>query len=659
MQSLWPRAARIQCFCNCSACKSTVGTVARRIATASTRGRLGRPDVFTVFSSTLALSAAMMDSAMKEERNRQWDKAIGKAKAEVEAAELDLERRLAKLVVCDGEAQTDQEISSLPIKRFRKSKWIDILRWAAVQERQRVAAGFEDWRGVPLELLRRLSNSELQKLLSNKYILHDFYGGKNCSEMVANACGRDLAAKKLRTQEWSMLKLVIRLLSHVSSDAKAATVSSKSSEPINCLLPNDRQHWKHVLEDSERRLMMLKEESRFSSVYDTFPSPQNPKYEFSPWQREDELKIFNIHLQDALREVTSSLRIKLATICAKLLEMRTAPSIHTYNLLLVRFCQLKEKSLVHAVFESMRETHLRPNEVTDTTMLRFFAATEDKIGFYLYVNMMNGYNQGLALADPGRMIHPIARSRYRWFGQNNYKAAEKARMNEDVYTALIIGYIRFSKRNYAMLYYEQMICEGWKPTVEVLQVILEDCYKAWDFASGFRVFELLRSIATNSSQILQDVYGSIQELCKRCNKWNTYQLVKIMKEEDGIVDLAPSAQDLDAISRLKQMVSQRERTFKALALVMMHLTEQVASSGCTEDTNVMKYDISAKIAGDDQQEATMLQQHSYTIKSKPSDQQQSPLDLQRPKKMESLDLPGPLQLSLALPLMNNKHRDFL
>ena len=618
-----------------------------------------------------------MDSARKKERNRQWERAIGETRAEIEAAELDQNRRLIALMGINGEAQIVQEKSSHLIQRIpQRLIWNQTLRWAAAQEKERVVAGFQEWRGVPLELLQNLTHPELQEFLSNKYILYAFYGGKDCSGLVADARGRDLTAKKLRTQEWSMLKLVIRLLSNFPSYPDAAAASSN---PVNCILPQERLHWKHVLEDSQRRLKMLKAEGRFSDIYDTFPSPTSPKYRFSPSEREEELKVFNLHLQEGLREVVSSSAVNLATICAKLLEMPTAPNIHTYNLLLVRFCQLGQNSLVHAIFESMQETHLRPNEITHTTMLRFFAATNDKIGFRRYVRMMSGFDQGLALANPDRVIHPNVRSRYRWFGRFK-KAAEKARMNEDVYTALITGFLRFSRRNDAILYYEQMIREGWKPTVEILKAVLQDCYDTADSISGFQVFKLLRSAAINSSKVVQEAYGTVQKLCERCERWQLSRIIKRMRKEDDLasltspkesqednqepidsaetslqlirtvprhghsqriaaLDLAPFDGNLNATVRLKQVVMQHERTFEALALVMTDLTGLVSSGRWSEDTDMMKHNPFAMTGGRDQQRLTKFGHLSYSKTLVPADQQKCISGLQNAEKTEKWVIP--------------------
>ena len=672
MQTLWTRAAQARCLCNCSACSSVNGTIARRAATATSRRRLGRPDVFTVFSSTLAFSAALMDSARKEARNRQWEKVIGETKAEVEATELDQERRLASLMSANGDEHSSLKILRCPT---RLTRWCDVLSWAASMHEEREADGFQDWRGVPLGLLQALSTSQLQELLYNKSLLYRFYGGDNCANLIAGPPTEDLSTKKLRTQEWSILKLVIRILSHCPTEPNGKAASTKA---IRSTLSWDRETWRHILEDISKRLSMLKAEGHHSDLYSTFPSPEYPRYEYSPGENSEELKMFNSTiLQSLLQGVTSNSTTKLSIICEKLLLLRIAPDTHTYNLLLVRFCQLGEESLVYAVLESMRETHVRPNEITNATMLRFFTATNNSAGFQWYVNLMNGYMQGLAMADPDRDIHPIARARYRWFGRDKRKIAEKARMNEDVYTALIVGAIRLLGRDQAILYYKQMIHEGWMPTVEILTAVLQDCHDVADFVSGWSVFEMLWKLKMTCDGVAQAAYDCIERLCQCCGEDKPYEYILMKRAEDGvppsnlqenivcagdpdpeamwnssgtvtsasgseithrqmhrkfpdipfkvvrdmmrkvpshdrpwekIVELVQTHREL---ADLKEAVSRQEKSLKNMADHLADLTEEVVNTGKSHDVDVIKHGISARITSLNQEGETPALLRAY------------------------------------------------
>ena len=616
-----------------------------------------------------------MDSTRKETRNRQWEKAIGETRADIEATNIDQERRLASLMAANGDKQPAQEIQQSLIRQTFITRWSDVLMWATSKHKERVADGFQDWRGIPLERLQELTTFQLEELLSNKGILYRFYGGDDCLNLIPNAPGKALTTKKLRTQEWSILKLVIRLLFHYPIDSNA---NESSLEVLKARLSWDREKWNQTLQDTDRHLSILKAEGQHSALYDTFQSPQCPRYEYSPNQKIEELKTFNCQvLRTALQKVSSSSTVKLAVVCERLLNLRIAPDIHTYNLLLVRFCQLGEVSLVYAVLESIRETHVRPNEITNATMLRFFIATNNAAGFRWYIRMMDGYRQGLALADPDQNIHPIARTRYRWFGREKQKIAEKARMNEDVYTVLIVGAIRFLGRRHAMFYYKKMIREGWRPTAEILAAVLQQCYDFGDLNSGWRVFRLLRSLKLTCDRASVAAYDWIEKLCQRCGKSEAHEYVLMKRAEDGIPPVDPHEEVADIgkpdakglctnngpvrlsntatitnsklrlkfptlsdevrrdllqkvqnhsnpwerlselieihreISWLKRAVSRNENSLKKLAQDLADLTGEVAQISRLQDVDVIKYGVSARITSLEREAETDVVRRAY------------------------------------------------
>ena len=454
----------------------------------------------------------MMDSARKESRNRQWDKAIGEARADIEAAELDQERRLASLAAADDHTHTGPQKKYLVRCWDPRHKWRDLLDWAAQEEKQRKLSGFDQWRGVPLETLQNLTGSQLEELSSDRNLFSQFYGGDKCSECTESAPSWTYSKKKLRSLEWSLLRLVIRLLSISTERLEDLETSHVRSKRTICkALSWKRERWKEALEDAQRRLEMLRAEDEYSDLYDNFPSPMAPQFIYSPCQREDELHTLNIKLQAELMALTSENSDDLSTVCSHLLILRVAPNVHTYNLLLVRFCQLRKCSLVHAVLDSMVESHVRPNEVTHATLLRFYANTNDARAFRKYRLKMGGWEQGLALADPGRKLNPISLSQFRM--TPNGKIYIKARMNEDVYASMIIGSLKLRERGIAKRFYEKMVREGWQPTVEILEAILKDCCLGdRDIKSGLAVWELLLVLHDRGHQISLSAYESMIKL---------------------------------------------------------------------------------------------------------------------------------------------------
>lgn len=459
----------------------------------------------------------MMDSARKEARNRQWDKAIGEARADVEAAELDQERRIASLAAADQQSptlfiRTCSQSKRLVRYRDPRHKWWHLLDWAAQEEKQRVRLGLDHLRGVPLDLLQNLNDSQLQELSSNQKLFAQFYGGENCSECTGSFPSRAYSKKKMRSMEWSLLKLVLKLL-FISSE-KLADLETRPTPSgiISRAVSWERERWKDSLEETGRRLELLRAEDEQSDLYENFPSPVAPRFTHSPNQREDELHSLNMKLQADLMTLTSENPDDLSAICSQLLLLHIAPDIDTYNVLLIRFCQLNRTPLVHAVLDSMMETHVRPNEITHAALLRFYSYTNNVEGFRRYRFKMDGWERGLALADPSRDTNFLVSSQYHWTW--NGKISVKARMNKDVYTSIIVGSLKLRNRGVAKKNYERMVREGWQPTIEILEAILRDCCLGdKDLNSGLAVWKLLLGFQDRGHRISQSAYNSMMELC--------------------------------------------------------------------------------------------------------------------------------------------------
>ena len=478
-----------------------------------------------------------MDSTRKEARNRQWDKVIGETRAEVEAAGLDQERRLASL---DGAQEQPEQERTIPPEgpvrfiKFPRVKWSNVLNWAAAQEVERTAAGFQDCRGVPLELLQNLSESDLLHLLSDERLLRKFYGGCDSTSLVADAPSMALSKKKLRTMEWSVLKLVLRLLLH-SSEGNHAHEPQPTADTVSRLLSGKRVQLQEMIRDADGHLIRLFSKEQHPDLYESFPSPDAPRYDYNIQTHEGILTRSNDALQAILGGFNASSTGKVSNICAHLLLLGIAPDIHTYNLLLVHFCQLREDALVHAVLDSMRESHVRPNEITHATILRFFTVSNDGEGFGLYLKRMNGHGQGLALAHPERQIHPLVKSRYHRFGTNKRKIAEKARMNAEVYSSIIVGLLKLFRREEAMCYYRKMISEGWRPTMEVLTALLQDCYELADLKSGRKVWEIIQNLREKGIRVGKTAYEYMLALCERCEQRPLYdQILSDRTQNDAL-----------------------------------------------------------------------------------------------------------------------------
>ena len=543
MQTLWSRVAQVRRACNCPSCLPNTNAIARRATTATSLRTPRVGDVFTVSISSLTAGIAFADSKKKDERRNEWDKIIGEVRATVDATEIQQQSRLAALSddarlepsdstrVIGHSVSTEGVVKGVKTWDVRGSEeqnkltpgpdhgndtWLDVFDWAQDQQRLREASGFQDWKGLPLSLLQRLSREELSELLANDSLFRRFYGGPDCDRLVDGQYRHPLSLKKLRTLEWSVACMVLRLLVRCSKNSWETWEDSVC--PCNSLLRNlyeDRGAIHGNISYIKERLRTLHAECRSKSYYEEFESPQAPNYDDTTIEDYKQTTEMNESLQKLLKlmDPETDLSDLMSKLCYNLLATRTPPNIDTYNMLLTRFCILGRKDLVWVVRTSLLESHVRPNEITHTTLLRHFAAIGKRRSLRQYLERMEGRQGGLALANPKQDIHPMLKERYLTAGKNGHKAVEKARMNGQVYESLMVGLLRFNGGQAAMHYYRRMISEGWETRVGIWIAILQDCCRRLDWTVGTAVMEQLEKSNKGFNTL---VFEWMLRLCQCC-----------------------------------------------------------------------------------------------------------------------------------------------
>lgn len=570
MQTIWSRVAQVRRLCNCPSCQLTTNGIARRATTATAQRTVHVGDVYTLSLSSLAAGLAFADSRRKDKRREQWDKVIREAKAAVEATEIQQQNRLAALSEARVEAlkkpsaagynaATERATKEVEAWNFQISEgqdhpvlipnngtdnhgtdtWLDVFEWAREQDKIREVCGFQDWKGPPLSLLRSLSWSQLNELLVNEWLLRRFYGGPDCDSVLdVPSPLHPYSTKKVRTLEWSVAKMVLKLLMYglkedldvkEDSDVKEESDVKEDSEfPTNSLLAilldGETIHGK--LDHMEQRLNTLHADLRSQAYYETFDRPQLPNYDDNTVEDYEQTTALTTSLRDLLMLMEKGMDSGdlISKICYNLLTARTPPNIHTYNMLLVHLCALEKNDPVKAVFISMRESHIRPNELTHATILRYFTTTGNKFGFLEYIERINGGGRGLALAIPNLSIHPMLRERYVMHERYYLKIFERGRMNGQVYESLIVGAMHFFGDQLAMHYYRNMISEGWSPSLEIFLAILQECYRRQNWADGIAVLEQLERTPEKLTTL---VYEWMLRLCQCCGQQGFFDQILI------------------------------------------------------------------------------------------------------------------------------------
>ncbi|KAM0804443.1 hypothetical protein BDR22DRAFT_818089 [Usnea florida] len=543
MQTLWSRVVQVRRACNCPFCLPNTNAIARRATTATFLRTPRVGDVFTVSVSSLTAAIAFADSKKKDKRRNEWDKVIGEVRATVDATEIQQQSRLAALssdaglepsdstrvnghsVLVEGAVKSEKswdvqgneernKVTRAP--DHRKDNWLDVFDWAQDQQRLREASGFQDWKGLSLGLLQSLSGKELNELLANDWLFRHFYGGPDCQRLVNAQYKRPLSPKKLKTLEWSVACMVLRLLVRCSDNPWETWEDSIC--PCKSLLRDlyeDREALPRHIAYIRERLRTLHADRRYRSYYEEFESPQAPNYDDTTIEDYKKTTEMNASLQKVLKLVDpkSDLSDLMSKLCYNLLASRTPPDVETYNMLLTRFCVLGRKDLVWVVYTSMLESHVRPNEVTHTTLLRHFAAIGKRRSFWQYLERMEGRQLGLGVSRPKKISHPMLKDRYLIVGTNRRKAVQKGRMNGQVYESLIVGLIRYHDSQAAMHYYRRMISEGWETRIGVWIAILQDCCHQLDWTVGTAVMEQLEKGNQGFNTL---VFEWLLRLCQCC-----------------------------------------------------------------------------------------------------------------------------------------------
>ena len=552
MQTLWSRVAQVRRACNCPLCLPNTNAIARRATTATSLRTPRVGDVFTVSISSLTAGIAFADSKRKDNRRNEWDKVIEEVRATVDATEIQQQSRLAalshdaRLESSDSTRLIGHSVSVERVEKgvktwdlqgnkernkvtrapnHRKDTWLDVFDWAQDQQRLREASGFQDWKGLSLNLLQTLSGKELSGLLANDWLFRHFYGGPDCQRLVSGQYKRPVSLKKLRTLEWSVACMVLRLLVRCSENPWETWEDSVC--PCKSLLRDlyeDRGALPRHVSYMRERLRTLHADRRIRSYYEEFESPQAPNYDDTTIEDYKQTTEMNESLQKLLKlmDPQTNLSDLMSKLCYNLLATRTPPDIDTYNMLLTRFCILGRKDLVWVVRTSLLESHVRPNEITHTTLLRHFAAIGKRRSFWQYLERMEGRQLGLALARPKRTIHPLLKDRYLAVGTSGRRVFEKGRMNGQVYESLIVGLIRYHDRQAAMHYYRRMISEGWETRNGIWIAILQDCCHTLDWTIGTAIMEQLEKGNQGFNTL---VFEWLLRLCQCCAQQNFFDQI--------------------------------------------------------------------------------------------------------------------------------------
>lgn len=480
-----------------------------------------------MFYSSFLASAAIADISRKEVAKTEWEKSIKEARDDLKALEEQQQARLAAIALRDDDTVQPTYSS--------QDTWHDVFQWAKWEMARRKTMGFQGLKGPPLTLLEGLSTSEIEELMHDTYISR--LNSASGEHLWCSTDGyRTLSIKKVKTLEWSIRKLVHRLLlstleeSGVWREAQNEGAHVDSQLPPQATLSSDKLREKIVY--CEKRLRFLKRHTSNKEYWYRFNSPNSPVYsrKSAPGQRADLLNIELDRIFKSFRRKRGGKDTLVQEICYALLSSYTHPDIHTYNILIIHLFKLKQMDDVAAVITSLQESHTRPNEVTLSAMLHFYTDTGNREGFIKLLQQMERRQGGLFLAHPATIISPAFAGRYKdisrveqkpvkiseeeeefYYERGGYKSrpsglrpladyhatrkivqgAKMTLLNQIVYGAMVHGALKFLGSRQVMKYYRQMVSDGWETSRRMLLAILHYCSNKNEWEDGCIVWQEL------------------------------------------------------------------------------------------------------------------------------------------------------------------------
>ena len=568
MQNVWSRAAPTKCTCKCAFGHSS--TALSRTSTSSTlRRRLRFRDIFTIFYSTVLASAAVADSYQKNARRREWEVAIKKAREELAAIEEQQRIRVAALSL---EPDTSESISN---PWSTENTWDKVFKSAAGKRRERELLGFEDLLGPPLSVLKQLPTHEVENLIRDPAIVRLNTRCDSERDLLDLPIRyRPWVIKKTKTLEWSVRKLVYRLL--LSCETERSQAQHEKGEEASHMGEHGTiiQTIVARIDKCERALDFIKKNPQDPSLWLRLRSPTVPSYSRKGVYGAPLINNRLLGLFRSFQENGEGIHTLLTSICSLLLSTPDPPDVQVYNTLIIWLCQLQRMADVQIVIDSMRECWIRPNQTTLFAMLHYYTVTQKEAQFLELTKVMQGvHSRGLWLEHPDKAIPPGLQARYvvREHAKPDIVIRDKDKdlLDEDqcslypnlngsdpavyrpprkvvrnarigfmdghVYRVMIHGSLRFGWSGLAMRYYRQLISDGFKPDLLVLKSILEHCTRNGDWDAGVAVWREIQRLAQG---LTHAVLGLMLTLCRSCGNFIEYGQVL----EYGVrIGLIPSA----------------------------------------------------------------------------------------------------------------------
>ncbi|KAI0901129.1 hypothetical protein F4806DRAFT_181872 [Annulohypoxylon nitens] len=478
MNSIWSRAAQAQNSCRCRLCFHTGHLIVRRSTNAAQRRKPSPADIFTACYTTILGTATVIDAKWKEDRKRDLDEklekarnAVGKLGVQESTGQQDDRSRYPEDITANYEQHGSHGLSSIA----SISPNILPQDLVALCKITRRPLSYSSWLQTQLDWVQ-IEAAIVEEEQDPDYVLREPRTDRQLDMTTSTVIG-----------------LVNQLIwrNQTNESLRSQDGMETPGEDVN---------------QADKFLVELQDTIRMSH----YPSFRHPYADVDDTARnrfllgESIRRIFN-------QAATSSEIV--ARISHNLLISSAPPSIHTYNTLIAGFNRIQRPDLAQVVIDSyIHRTTWPATQQTIVCLLNHYRGTDQREGRRDIIQRMRG------VKDDGlhyRIVDKEAiytRSWLQWAERNcaSRKTAfvERAKRNDAVFDSLIKGYLHRGELGNASMALVACIRVGGFVPVLTLQEIFSACLAAVDYAATRK---LVRGFVKNLRKFMAVVKRIIQE----------------------------------------------------------------------------------------------------------------------------------------------------
>ncbi|KAI0550403.1 hypothetical protein F4679DRAFT_543163 [Xylaria curta] len=490
MQTLWSRVAQTQSSCRCRICLHSTNALTRRSTTAASRRKITVADLFTACYTTILGTATVIDARRKNERRRQLDGQLDRARASLHQLVVDSPQGALEVDrgVLDGETSTTSQLVR------------EITSWTTGESAR------------PLqEELQSLSNIAHRPLPRPAWMLDQLKWRNIEAAVAAEEQDPDIALREPQTSY------------HL--EETTATVLDLVDELLRRTETLASPRWRDQTDVPDQAGDATLEEVECLRRGPDFPSYQSPAIDPSYSTRVRTLLNESIRLL-FYQDISS--REIVGKICYNLLTAGVPPAIHTYNTLIVGFNRIQRQDLAEAVINSyLRRTNWPATDQTVVCLLAHYRRPGGREGMRDAIKRLWGARvNGLRLAALD-MDSPQFLT-LKWKHSRRGRGTRFRKENSATFDHLIRGWLYHGELDFACRSFMACLRNGSTIPIHTLQELFRECLATANFANArkllvgithnFENFQLClsRSIKNNATAAVQELLRSLCQIINIC-----------------------------------------------------------------------------------------------------------------------------------------------